>query len=87
MSDPAVIGIGSGTPRLGGRGGARAGARLALEYRQARSAAASARELLDEEGDDRSLRGELEAADARLGELDEEIRLAMVERDPTTTRT
>jgi peptide chain release factor 1 len=55
---------------------------LAREYRQARSDAAGARELLEEEGDDPGLRAELEAAEARLAELDEEIRLAMVERDP-----
>src|ERR671917_1178776 len=54
---------------------------LARELRQARSDAAGARELLDEEGDDAALRAELEAAEARLAELDEEIRLAMVERD------
>ncbi|MEJ7656795.1 MAG: peptide chain release factor 1 [Thermoleophilaceae bacterium] len=83
MSDPAVIGdreryaeVGRGWRALG------PAHELALEYRQARSDAASARELLYEEGDDAGLRAELEAAEARLGELDEEIRLAMVERDP-----
>jgi peptide chain release factor 1 len=83
MSDPALIGdreryaeVGRGWRALG------PAHELALEYRQARSDAASARELLDEEGDDAGLRAELEAAEARLGELDEEIRLAMVERDP-----
>ncbi|HEV2772393.1 MAG TPA: peptide chain release factor 1 [Thermoleophilaceae bacterium] len=55
---------------------------LAREYRQARSDAAGARELLAEEGEDPGLRAELEAAEARLAELEEEIRLAMVERDP-----
>src|SRR5690348_8782874 len=42
---------------------------LAREYRQAADDAAGARELL-------------ETSEARLAELDEEIRLAMVERDP-----
>jgi peptide chain release factor 1 len=55
---------------------------LAREYRQAMDDAASARELLSEDGDDAELRELLETSEARLGELDEEIRLAMVERDP-----
>ena len=83
MSDPAVIGDRERYAEVGRAWRAlESPHRLALEYRQARSDAASARELLDEEGDDAGLRAELEAADARLGELDEEIRLAMVERDP-----
>src|ERR1044072_2222067 len=40
-----------------------------------------ARERL-EEGEDRELRKVVEEAPARLAELEEEIRLAMVERDP-----
>jgi peptide chain release factor 1 len=55
---------------------------LAREYRQAADDAASARELLSEDGDDSELRELLETSEARLAELDEEIRLAMVERDP-----
>jgi peptide chain release factor 1 len=55
---------------------------LAREYRQATDDAASARELLSEDGDDPELRELLETSEARLAELDEEIRLAMVERDP-----
>jgi peptide chain release factor 1 len=55
---------------------------LAREYRQAADDAAGARELLAEDGDDPELRELLETSDARLAELDEEIRLAMVERDP-----
>jgi len=55
---------------------------LAREYRQAADDAASARELLSEDGDDPELRELLETSEARLTELDEEIRLAMVERDP-----
>ncbi len=83
MSDPVVIGDRERYAEVGRAWRALEPAhRLALEYRQARSDAASARELLDEEGDDAGLRTELDAADARLGELDEEIRLAMVERDP-----
>ena len=55
---------------------------LAREYRQAADDAAGARELLSEDGDDAELRELLETSEARLAELDEEIRLAMVERDP-----
>jgi peptide chain release factor 1 len=55
---------------------------LALEYRRASDDAAGARELLSEDGDDPELRQLLEASEARLGELEEQIRLAMVERDP-----
>jgi peptide chain release factor 1 len=38
--------------------------------------------MLAEGGDDPELRAEMEAARARMEELEEEIRLAMVERDP-----
>jgi peptide chain release factor 1 len=55
---------------------------LAREWRTATSNAAGARELLAEDGDDPEMRGELEAAETRLAELEEEIRLAMVEPDP-----
>jgi peptide chain release factor 1 len=55
---------------------------LAREYRQAADDAAGARELLAEDGDDPELRELLASSEARLRELEEEIRLAMVERDP-----
>ena len=55
---------------------------LAREYRQAASDAATARELLAENGDDAEFRELMEASDRRLAELDEEIRLAMVAPDP-----
>src|SRR5262252_7958324 len=55
---------------------------LAREYRQAADDAAGARELLAEDGDDAELRELLSTSETRLEELDEEIRLAMVERDP-----
>ena len=57
-------------------------AKLAEEWRRATDDAAGARELLAENGDDPELREMLAAAEQRLGELDEEIRLAMVELDP-----
>jgi peptide chain release factor 1 len=57
-------------------------ARLATEYRRAADDAAGARELLAEDGDDPELRALLESSRERLVDLEEEIRLAMVERDP-----
>ena len=55
--------------------------RLAVEYRHAADDAAGARELLGE-GEDPELRELLARSERRLGELEEEIRLAMVESDP-----
>ncbi|HEY7076653.1 MAG TPA: peptide chain release factor 1 [Solirubrobacteraceae bacterium] len=55
---------------------------LAREWRRSADDAAGARELLTEDGDDPELREMLAGAEARLGELEEEIRLAMVEPDP-----
>ena len=55
---------------------------LALEYRKAADDAAGARELLSEDGDDPELRELLRTSEERLGELEDEIRLAMVEPDP-----
>ncbi|MGB9186218.1 MAG: peptide chain release factor 1 [Solirubrobacteraceae bacterium] len=56
-------------------------ARLAGEYRHAADDLAGARELL-EDGEDQELRSLLESSRDRLLEIEEEIRLAMVERDP-----
>jgi peptide chain release factor 1 len=58
-------------------------ARLAEEWRRAQDDAAGAQELLAEDGEDPELRELLEGARARSAELEEEIRLAMVERDPS----
>jgi peptide chain release factor 1 len=55
---------------------------LALEWRRAGDDAAGARELLADDGDDPELRELLRVSEERLRELDEEIRLAMVEPDP-----
>jgi peptide chain release factor 1 len=83
LSDPAVIG-----DRERYEAASRAyrelepAARLAGEYRHAADDAAGARELLDEDGDDAELRALLESSRARMEALEEEIRLAMVERDP-----
>ncbi len=57
-------------------------ARLATEYKRVADDYAGARELLDEDGDDPELRELLEASRERMGTLEEEVRLAMVERDP-----
>jgi peptide chain release factor 1 len=57
-------------------------ARLAAEYRRAADDLEGARELLAEDGDDSELRTMLDTSRERMGELEEEIRLAMVERDP-----
>jgi peptide chain release factor 1 len=55
---------------------------LALEWRRTTDDAAGARELLAEDGDDGEMREMLRASEERLAELEEEIRLAMVEPDP-----
>ncbi len=56
-------------------------ARLAAEWRRVVDDEAGARELLAE-GEDPEVRELLNASRERLAELDEEIRLAMVEKDP-----
>jgi peptide chain release factor 1 len=58
-------------------------AKLAEEWRRAQDDAAGAQELLAEDGEDPELRELLESARARSAELEEQIRLAMVERDPS----
>jgi peptide chain release factor 1 len=55
---------------------------LAREYRKLHDDLEGARELLAEDGDDPELRRVASEAPERLRELEEEIRLAMVERDP-----
>jgi peptide chain release factor 1 len=55
---------------------------LAAQWRRAADDAAGARELLAEDGDDPELRELLAGAERRLEELEEQIRLAVVERDP-----
>src|SRR5262249_1157338 len=57
-------------------------ARLAGEYRRAVDDFEGARELLAEDGDDPELRALMESSRERIDTLEEEIRLAMVERDP-----
>src|ERR1700693_4545767 len=57
-------------------------AKLAARWRLAQGDAQGAEELWSEEGEDSELREELSDAPARIEELEEQIRLAMVEHDP-----
>jgi peptide chain release factor 1 len=57
-------------------------AKLAAEWRRTRDDAEGAQELLDEAGDDPEARELLTTARQRLAEIEEQLRLAMVERDP-----
>ncbi len=83
MSDPEVIGD---RERYADAGRAyrqlEPAAKLATEWRRAKSDLDGAQELIAEGGDDPEMREEVATARRRLEELDEEIRLAMVERDP-----
>ena len=83
MSDPAVIGD---RERYAEAGRAyrqlEPAARLAAQWRHSKSDLDGAQELIAEGDDDAEMREEVAAARRRLDELDEEIRLAMVERDP-----
>jgi peptide chain release factor 1 len=83
LSDPAVI---SDRDRF--RAASRAyselepAAKLAAEYRRAADDLESARELLAEDGEDAELRALMDSSRERMDALEDEIRLAMVERDP-----
>ncbi len=83
MSDPEVIGD---RHRLADAGRAyrtlEPAQRLAEEWRRVADDAAFAGESLEAGDDDPELMPMLEAARARLGELEEALRLAMVEADP-----
>jgi peptide chain release factor 1 len=59
---------------------------LAREYVQLQDDLEGARELLAEDGDDPELRQLVTEAPSRLEQLAEEIRLAMVERDPNDSK-
>ena len=87
MSDPAVISDRARYAEVGREFRALApAAKLAAEWRHAADDAAGAEELLAEDGDDPELREMLASSRSRLEELEEEIRLAMVERDPNDER-
>src|SRR4051794_5797861 len=83
MADPAVI---SDRERYADAGRQfnqlSPAAKLAEEWRRAVSDAEGAQELIDEGGDDPEMREEIRVARERIEELEEEIRLAMVETDP-----
>src|SRR5919202_1915034 len=83
MGDPAVIADRARYAEVGRAYRAlEPGHRLAVEYRRLVDDAAGARELLAEDGDDPELRQLLQSSEERVRELEEEIRLAMVEPDP-----
>ncbi len=83
MTDPEVI---SDRERYAAAGRAyrqlEPAAKLAGEWRRARDDAAGAQELISEDGEDPELRELLAGARERIEEIEEEIRLAMIERDP-----
>jgi peptide chain release factor 1 len=82
MSDPEVIGDRQRFADAGRLFNQLApAAKLAEEWRRAASDAEGAEELLAE-GEDTEMRAELHDARERMERLEEEIRLAMVERDP-----
>jgi peptide chain release factor 1 len=82
MSDPEVINDRERYAQVGREYSALEPAHgLAVEYRRAADDAAGARELLAD-GEDAEMREMLQTSEARMAELEEEIRLAMVERDP-----
>lgn len=87
MSDPEVIGD---RHRLADAGRAFSALQpafeLAEEWRHANDDLAGARELLDEGEDDPEVREMLDTARGRVAELEEEIRLAMVETDPNDAK-
>ena len=83
MTDPAVIGdreryaeVGRAYRQL------EPAAELAAQWRHSSDDAAGAEELIAEDGDDPELREMLRASRERSEQLEEEIRFAMVERDP-----
>jgi peptide chain release factor 1 len=83
MTDPDVIGDRERYADVGRAYSALERAHgLAVEYRKAADDAAGARELLSEDGDDLELRDLLHSSESRIAELEDEIRIAMVEPDP-----
>src|SRR3954453_6075052 len=83
MSEPEVIGDRQRYAEVGrAYRGLEPAHQLAVEQRRLVADAAGARELLDEDGEDPELREMLRSAETRLGELEEETRLPMVEPDP-----
>ena len=87
MSDPAIIGDRQRYAEVGREYRELQPAQaLAVEYRTLKDDLEGARELLEEDGEDPELRKLVEEAPARIEQLEEEIRLAMVERDPNDAK-
>src|ERR687897_1322553 len=87
MSDPEVIGDRARYAEVGREYRELEPAHeLAREYQRLRDDLEGARELLAEDGDDPELRSVVSEAPERLERLEEEIRLAMVERDPNDSK-
>jgi peptide chain release factor 1 len=83
MTDPAVISDRERYAEVGREySQLEPAAKLAARWRLAQDDAAGAEELLSEIGEDAEMREELNRARQRIEEIEEEIRLAMVERDP-----
>ncbi|MGO8906029.1 MAG: peptide chain release factor 1 [Solirubrobacteraceae bacterium] len=83
MTDPAVISDRERYAEVGREySQLEPSAQLAARWRLAQDDAAGAEELLSEMGEDAEMREELGRARQRIEEIEEEIRLAMVERDP-----
>ena len=83
MADPAVIGDNRRYAEVARAYRALQPAHaLAVEWRRVASDVTGAREMLSEDGDDPELKELLSSSERRLAELEEEIRLAMVEPDP-----
>src|SRR5476649_2935693 len=61
-------------------------AKLAAQWRRAQDDVAGAEEMLQEDGEDPEVRVELTEARERIEQLEEEIRLALVERDPNDAK-
>jgi peptide chain release factor 1 len=86
MSDPAVIGDRERYAEVGREYRELQPAQaLGAEYRTLKDDLEGARELLAE-GDDEELQKVVDEAPRRIEELEEEIRLAMVERDPNDSK-
>src|SRR3954468_21897036 len=87
MSDPQVIGDRERYAEVGREyRELQPASALAARWRTLRDDLEGARELIAEDGDDPELRAVVEEAPARLEALEEEIRLAMVERDPNDAK-
>jgi peptide chain release factor 1 len=61
-------------------------AKLAVQWRRACDDAAGAEEIIAESGEDAEMRELLRSARERIEELEDEIRLAMLERDPNDSK-